>query len=85
MPPDIYWSREWAEEAAPMLYRHKGLPYTRRIVAQRHDRTPAQYWLWLYRRGGHGSMNGNRPGHGCVLILIMNLAVAHPTRNQGAP
>ena len=40
VPPDIYWAREWAEEAAPMLYRHGGLPYTGRIVGQRHDVQP---------------------------------------------
>ena len=45
VPPDIYWTREWAEDAAPMLYRHEGLPYTGRIVGQRHDRTREQYWL----------------------------------------
>jgi hypothetical protein len=33
------------EEAAPMLYRHEGLPYAGRIVGQRHDRTREQYWL----------------------------------------
>ena len=42
VPPDIYWTREWAEDAAPMLYRHEGLPYTGRIVGQRHDRTREQ-------------------------------------------
>jgi len=47
VPPDIYWAREWAEDAAPMLYRHEGLPYTGRIVGQRHDRTREQYWLWF--------------------------------------
>jgi hypothetical protein len=47
VPPDVYWAREWAEEAAPMLYRHEGQPYTGRIVGQRHDRTREQYWLWF--------------------------------------
>ena len=48
VPPDIYWTREWAEDAAPMLYRHEGLPYTGRIVGQRHDRTREQYWLAVF-------------------------------------
>ena len=39
VPPDVYWVREWAEEAARVLYRHEGRPYTGRIVGQRHDRT----------------------------------------------
>jgi hypothetical protein len=55
VPPEVYWAREWAEEAAPMLYRHEGLPYTGRIVGQRHDRTREQYWAAVYRRGGDGS------------------------------
>ena len=33
------------EEAVRVLYRHEGLPYTGRIVGQRHDRTREQYWL----------------------------------------
>ena len=43
--PAVYHEREWAEDAAPMLYRHEGVPYTGRIVGQRHDRTRGQYWL----------------------------------------
>jgi len=50
VPPDIYWAREWAEDAARMLYRHEGLPYAGRIVGQRHDRTAEQYWRGLSAR-----------------------------------
>ena len=41
-----------------MLYRHEGLPYTGRIVGQRHDRTRAQY---LLRFVGEVANEGERP------------------------
>ena len=39
VPPDVYWAREWAEDAVQILYQHEGLPYAGRTAGQQgaHD------------------------------------------------
>jgi len=53
------------EEAVRVLYRHEGLPYTGRIVGQRHDRTREQYWLRFIGQAATAADAGDDGTEGC--------------------